>query len=166
MSDQIIRPRAGYTSSVTITRTADTATYGANDIIGAATGSTAGIEFTNIGPNAGHIMITSVELMINSTGVISGETSYTLHLYSITPPSALGDQATWDLPSGDRASYLGFVNLGTPLDVGSTLYVQTDSVNKQIKLASNSLFGYLVTVGTYASTSNRVHIVKLNTMAI
>lgn len=155
-----------YGSIVTLTRTADTSAYTANDVMGAATGSTAALEFTNMGPSGARIMITSTQLEIDASAVISGETSYTLHLYSITPPSALGDNAAWDLPSGDRASYLGYLSLGTPVDLGSTLYVESNIVNKQLALSGQSLFGYLVTAGAYTPTSARVFKITLHSVAL
>lgn len=158
--------RFGFAPSVTLTRTADTNAYGAGDVVGAATGSTAALEFKQAGPAQGIIRITGCELLIQANAVISGETSYRLHLYSVTPPSALGDNAAWDLPSGDRASYLGYVDLGTVVDVGSTLYVQTEGLSKDIKLASTSVFGYLVTTGAHTPTSARVYQIKLHTLAI
>lgn len=156
----------GYSAAVTLTRTADTAAYAANDVVGAATGSTAALTFASMGPNAGRIMLTSISLEIDATALISGEASYRLYLYNVTPPSALGDNAAFDLPSGDRASFLGYVDLGTPVDLGSTLYVQTDTVNKQIKLAGTSIFAYLVTIGAYTPTSARVHVITLHAAAV
>jgi hypothetical protein len=154
-------------AEVTLTRTADTNAYAANDVVGAATGSTAALTFPNMGRSSGgNIMITSVILEVDASAVISGETSYDLHLYSVTPPSALGDNTAFDLPSGDRASYLGKVSLGTPVDIGSTLYVETHGVNKQVVLASGSLFGYLVTVGAYTPTSGRVFQIKLRSIVL
>ena len=153
-------------SPVTITRPNDTSAYTANDVIGAATGSTAAVEFKNMGPSGARIMITSTQLEIDATAVISGETSYRLHLYNITPPSASGDNAAWDLPSGDRASYLGFIELGTPVDLGSTLYVEQNIVNKQTSLSTQSLWGYLVTIGAYTPTAQRVHKITLHSVAL
>jgi hypothetical protein len=117
-----------------------------------------------MGASAGRVMITSASLEIDATAIISGETSYVLYLYNVTPPSALGDNAAFDLGSGDRASFLGFINLGTPVDLGSTLYVEVNGINKQIVLAGTSIFAYLVTVGTYTPTSARVHVIKLHTI--
>ena len=156
----------GYDVAVSLTRTADTNVYAANDVIGAATGSTAALTFTAIGPSAGSIMITAAELEIDAAAIISGETSYRLYLYNVTPPSALGDNAAWDLGSGDRASYLGYIDLGTPVDLISTLYVQTNNINKHIKLASANLFAYLVTIGTYTPTASRVHKITLHAVAV
>lgn len=157
----------GYDVAVSLTRTADTNVYAANDVIGAATGSTAALTFAAMGPASGSIMITTAELEIDASAVISGETSYRLYLYNVTPPSALGDNAAWDLPSGDRASFLGYVDLGTPVDLGSTLYVQTQNINRHLKLAaSGSLFAYLVTIGTYTPTSARVHKITLHSVSV
>lgn len=156
----------GYSAAVTLTRTADTNAYAAGDVVGAATGSTAALQFSSMGPSGGRIMITSVSIEIDASAIISGETSYTLYLYNVTPPSALGDNAAFDLPSGDRASFLGSINLGTPVDLGSTLFLATDAVNKQIKLSGTSLFGYLVTTGAYTPTSARVYVVTIHAVSL
>lgn len=151
-------------AAVTLTRTADTNAYAANDVLGAATGSTAALTFASMGPSAAEVTLTSASLEIDASGIISGETSYRLYLYNVTPPSATGDNGAWDLPSGDRASFLGYVDLGVPVDLGSTLYVQTDNIGKQIKLSGTSIFAYLVTNGAYTPTSARVHVITLHTV--
>ena len=158
-------PTAGYSAEVSITRTNDTNAYLANDVIGAATGSTAAIEFTTMGPSGGRVIIVSAELEIQASAVISGETSYRLYLYNVTPPGAYGDNAAFDLPSGDRAAFLGYVDLGTPVDLGSTLFVQTDNIMKALKLSGTSIFAYLVTIGAYTPTASRVYKMRLHTVA-
>lgn len=169
-SAPVINAAAGYSAAVSLTRTADVIAYLANDVIGAAPGATAALTFTGMGPTiagAGQdILITSVSLEIDAAAVISGETSYRLYLYNVTPPSALGDNVAWDLPAGDRASFLGYVDLGTPIDLGSTLYVKTDIVNAQVKLSGANLFGYLVTNGGYTPTSARVYLITLHAVAL
>ena len=154
---------SGYDAGVSVTRPADTTAYTAGDVVGAAV---AAISFPEMGPAAGHVLITSVSLEIDVASVPAGMTSFRLHLYSVTPPSALADNAAWDLPSGDRDSYLGYVDLGTPVDVGATLYVQTDQVNKHIALAGTGLFGYLVTAGAYTPTSAAVKRITLHSVVI
>ena len=138
---------AGYTSTATFTPAA--APYLAGDIMQGA------VELTNIGPAiGGEVVIVNTRLRVDHTAVISGETSYTLHLYSVTPPSALADNAAFDLPSGDRASYMGSIALGTPVDLGSTLYVEQTGLSKQVAVPSGgSLFGYLVTNGGFTATA-------------
>lgn len=136
---------SGYTASATFTPAA--AAYSAGDIFESAK------EFTSMGPSARNIRITGVELEVDHTALIASEAAYRLYLYSVTPPSALADNAAFDVPSGDRASFLGYVDLGTPVDLGSTLYVQTINVNKEVKLAGTSLFGYLVTIAGFTPTA-------------
>lgn len=137
------------------------AAYLANDIM--ATAKT----FALIGPaTGGEIVITTVELLVAHTAVISGETSYRLYLYSVTPPSAPADNDAWDLPSGDRTSFRGYVDLGTPIDLGSSLYVQTLQVNKQVTVgATGSLFGLLVTNGPFTATA-AARTVTLHSVAV
>jgi hypothetical protein len=164
--DALAAQLASYTTAVSLTRTADTNAYAANDVVGAATGSTAALTFAGMGISASRIMITGCTFEIDASAIISGETSYDLHLYSVAPPSALGDNAAFDLPSGDRASYLGKISLGSPQDLGSTLYCEAQSLNKQVKLAGTSLFAYLVTTGAHTPTSARVYVVTLHAIQI
>lgn len=159
---------SGSTSSVSLTRPNDTAVYAANDVLGAATGSTAALSFTIPGlpTTGGDVMITGTNLEVDLAAIPAGMTSFTLQLYSATPPSALGDNAAWDLPSGDRTSYLGSVSLGAPADLGATLYVEQNGINKQVSLPTNVLFAYLVTVGTYTPAANTVYPIKVHTVLL
>lgn len=155
-----------YDVAVSLTRTADTNAYTAGDVIGSATGSTAALTFANMGPSGQAIMITSAQLQTDASAVISGEAGYRLHLYNVTPPSALGDNAAWDLPSGDRASYLGYIDLGQPVDLGSTCYIEQNGINKQIQLAGTSLFAYLETRGAFTPASATVRKITLHALAV
>src|ERR1043166_7555975 len=55
---------AAYSAAVSLTRTNDTNVYAANDVIGAATGSTAALTFANMGASAGRIQITGAQFEI------------------------------------------------------------------------------------------------------
>jgi len=145
-------------SLVTITRPADTTAYTANDVVGGA------ISFPALAWNGADFIITSATLAINIAAVPSGMTSFRAYLYNVTPPSALADNAAWDLPSGDRAAYIGYVDFGTPVDLGSTLYVQSDGVNAQIKAASNTVFAYLVTIGAFTPAASTVFTATLHSL--
>jgi hypothetical protein len=149
------------------TRPNDTAAYAAGDIIGSATGSTAAITFANIGAAGNVIRITGTRHEIDVASIPSGMTSFRLHLYNITPPSAYGDNVAWDLPSGDRASYLGYVDLGSPVDLGSTLYVQQTGLDNDFLMgATTDLFGYLVTNTAYTPTASAVKSTTLYAMGM
>lgn len=160
-SDQSGIIGVAYSAPLTITRPANQTPYTALDVVGGA------LTFPSMGPSAGRIMLTSTQLELDIAAIPTGMTSFFLALYNITPPSALADNAPWDLPSGDRASFLGIVQLGTPVDLGSTCYIETNIVNKQIKLAGTSLFGYLVTAGAFTPAANsEVYVSTLHSVGL
>jgi hypothetical protein len=92
------------------------------------------------------IMITSASLQISSA--TTEVTAWRLYLFNVTPPSALADDAAFVLPAGDLASFLGYVDLGTAVDLVDNQWVETNIINKQVKLAGTGLFGYLVNLTT------------------
>lgn len=155
---------AGYDVAVTFARSADTAAYNAGDVIGNAGGAVR--QFANVGPAAGSIVITGVQLEIDRPDVPSGMTSYRLYLYNAAPLSALADNAAWDLPAGDRASFLGYVDIDPPVDLGSTVYAEVNNIGKQLKIASTDLFGYLVTNGGFTPGNATTYKVTLHTVAL
>ncbi len=146
-------------AGIAATFTCGTTAYAASDVVGAASANAA-LTFTSLRPDgAGEFMITSATLSIDTSALISGETSYNLELYNVTPPSAINDSGAWDIASGDRASHLGTISLGVPVDKGSTLKIDTDGILKQVTMASANLYAYLVTVGAYTPTARVFNIV-------
>jgi hypothetical protein len=103
-------------------------------------------------------MITDADLYID--GGTAEATAWRLHLYNVTPPSALADDAVFDVPSGDRSAYLGYIDLGTGVDLGATQGVQNAGVNRTVKLSGTSVFGYLVNLTTLtpAAVAHRVQL--------
>lgn len=149
--------RTAYSASATFTPAANSHT--AYDANGAAA------EFAFAAPSGARLMITGTTLEID--GGTAEATDWELHLYSVTPPSAFAEDAAWSIPSGDRASYLGYVTLGTAVDRGATLWVEVNSgsINKQIKLAGTSVFGYLVNITTVTPAAV-AHIVTLHAILV
>lgn len=131
------------------------AAYGAGDIIAAAQALNFTFGDGDAVPPGTIIRILSSVVKIDQTGVISGETSYALHLYSATPPSAQADNDTWTLASADLAAYLGSLSLGTPVDMGAACYVKTVGLSEDIALATTGIgaFGRLVTAGAFTATA-------------
>jgi hypothetical protein len=142
----------------------------ANTTAGSITTGNAGsaiIEFTNMGQAGGHIIITGVDLRIDLNAIPAGMTSFRLRLYDAAPDAIL-DNAAWDLSSaGDRSKYLGYVDIPLIVDEGGTLHVQSDQINKKVKLAdgSTSLFGLLVTNGGYTPAASTVYTPRLHAVA-
>jgi len=153
-----------YSASVTITRPANTTAYTANDVLGGA------IKFNTIGPPGGRIMVTSASIEGDVGAIPAGMTSIMkLACYSVTPPSEIADNGVFDLPAGDRASFLGFITIGSLADLGSTLYVEADQINKQLQLAAgcSDLYAYLVTAGGFTPAGNsEVYKVTLHSVAL
>lgn len=155
-----------YTASVIFPRPADTTAYTANDIVGFNVSTGGGVLcFPNVGPRGQRVFITQASLQIRDTGLISGETSYALYLYARSPGSALGDNVAFDLLSTfDRNAYLPPPITFNPVDLGSTL---SDGfpLSQQVQLVDGNLYGYLVTVGAYTPTSQRIFQISLGTLA-
>jgi hypothetical protein len=125
---------------LTATFTPAAAAYLANDVMEGAK------EFVNAGQPGSVIRIRSADLLISHTALVASEANYRLALYNVTPPSALADNAAWDIPSGDRDALVALFSLGTPVDVGSSLFIQAANLNIDVKLdIGSSLFGYLIT---------------------
>jgi len=151
-----------FSASATFTPAA--ASHVAGDVNGVAT------EFVFRDRNGGvpatgsHLRIVSATLQING-GTIE-TTAWRLHLYTVTPPSAYADDAAWDISNAtDLTSYLGYVDLSQVLDFGTTLYIDMPALNKQIKLAGTSVFGYLVN-GTTLTPQAVAHILTLHCVAV
>lgn len=157
--------KTGHTATVVITRPSNTTAYTAGDVIGDTNGS-AIFEATNMAKTGGgEVIITSVELEIDVSSIPSGMSGFNLRLYNASP-TAIADNAAWDLPSGDRGKYLGKIALGTPVDEGATLFIDNDGINKQITLTSTSLFFELQTVGAYTPTSAAVKRITIHTLDV
>jgi hypothetical protein len=154
----------GYGTQTNVTRPANATPYTANDVVGGA------IDLGIMGPSAGQIIITSALLEPRIAAVPAGMTSFTLYLYSVTPPSAIADNAAWTLAAGDLASYVGSISLGSPaLPAASSvaLIVEQANLGKQVKLAGTNLFGYLVTAGGYTPAGNsEVYAIGLQSVAV
>ena len=153
-----------YRNTVTITRPSNTTAYAAGDVVGDTSGS-AIITLSNAGPSGGYVLVQSVSLIFSDTAVISGMAAFRLHFYSASP-TAIADNAAFDLVSGDRSGYAGFVDLAAPVDFGSSLYTQTDYPGRLIKLAtgSSTLYCELETKGAYTPASASTIDVRVATL--
>lgn len=155
-SDQIVPVSPvgqGVVATSTVTRAANTTVYTSGDVVGGP------LTIANAGASGGNTVFNSISLLQNLTAVPSGQTSFRLHLYNTTPPSAIADNSPFTLGSGDRAAYLGYIDIGTPALVGTgtgTPYAQAPvgQIGFKLAAASTSLFGYLVTNGGFTPAAN------------
>ena len=151
-----------YRTTATITRPSNTTAYTAGDVVG-DTGGSAIISLTGAGPTAGFVIIQSISLVFSDSVVPAGMGAFRVHLYSASP-TAIADNAVFGLASGERATYMGFIDLPTPADLGSSLYTQTDYPGRLIKLAaaSTTLFAELETRGAYTPVSASTVSIRVN----
>lgn len=153
-SDQtaIAAKTAGYKSSVAVTRPSDTTAYTALDVLG-DTGGSAILTFSTAGPSSSYLRIDSGRFMYNASAVPSGMTGFRLHLYNASP-TAIADNAAFDLVSGDRSKYIGYIDVGTPQDFGSTLFTEANQQNKPILLVGGTtVYGILQTITGWTPAS-------------
>lgn len=150
-------------SRISIIRPSDTTTYGVNDVVGVTGGGTGCITFPNMAPGGGgEVLITAVTLQRNASALIASEAAYWINWFNIAMPSALADNIAFDVAAADQASYLGTTVIGTPVDLGSTLFIAA-APNLHVSLISSSLFGVLTTQGNYQPVSAAVHVVTVHT---
>lgn len=100
-------------------------------------------------------------LTFDLAAVPAGMTSFRLHLFSQSPSSDLADNEAWALSAADLAVYLGYVDLGTPVDVGPVLVVQASSIDRVVIPRSTELFGYLVTTAGYTPADGTTATIRL-----
>ncbi len=142
----------GITASNSFTPAA--AAYGAADIISVAKEFIFTDNQGQVVPAGTLIRIMSTVVRIDQTAVISGETSYSLAMYSVTPPSAQLDNAAWTLASVDLASYRGTLALGTPADLGAACFIKTQLTDQQdVYMPASSIYCELITAGAFTATA-------------
>lgn len=150
-----ISTNAAYTSSASVTRPADVLAYTALDVVSNSTSTPTVLTFPEIGPTYGTIIIRTATFRVDVASVPSGMGAFRLHLYT-SSPTAIADNAAFNLISADRAKYAGFIEFATPTDIGDTLWSQVDNINRQVRLSDGSLYGILQTVGAFTPTSGAV----------
>jgi hypothetical protein len=146
----------------TIKRPANTNTYTALDVIGTAATSTMAISLSPT-PAGAHYIIMGVSLRIDLNAVPASMGGFNLHLFSAAP-TAIVDEAAFNLAAADRDKYLGFVAFDTPTDLGDTLYTMKDNINMKRKLATDvdTIYAVLQTVNALVGASGTVFTIKVH----
>lgn len=141
--------------SATFTRPNDTTAYAAGDVVG--TSPATNMTFSNISPIAGSGYIIMGAFLRIDVSSITGMANFRLHLYS-SAPTAIADNSAFDLASGDRSKYLGYISFDTPEVMTSTAFIASNNVNMKRTLASGSttIYGLLETRSAYTPSANAV----------
>lgn len=98
--------------------------------------------FTSIGQSATLIRIIGATLSIDHTTAIAS--TFTLHLFNAAKATPLADNDPHTVLSADLAKYLGSIELGTPVDIGTVCWVEQNGLSKPVKLTTANLLGQLV----------------------
>jgi hypothetical protein len=154
---------SGYDSTAAVTRPNNTTAYTGGDVVGGA------YEMKLAGPIGGRVRVDFASLLPAISAIPTGMTSFRQHFYSIMPPSAIADNSPWDLPASDVPYYLGYIDVGSPADLGSSLYVQTPQNSLPLQLApgSTSVFCYAVTNGGYTpANGSEVYYSRIAALAV
>lgn len=147
--------------SATVTRAATTDAYTANDVVSTAAG--ANISFTNVLATPGGVFkVIGAKLRIDVNAVPANMAGFKIHLFNAAP-TAIADNAAFNLIEADRAKYLGNVAVTVPIDLGDTIFVSVDSLGLLGKLAASSttLYAQLTTDGNYTPAASEVFTITL-----
>lgn len=120
-----------HVATLAFTRPENTTAYDAGDVVGIAdsgtpanAGSAIHLLTWDFAPRAGALlMLVKAELVIGLTSVTSGMGNFRGHLYN-EAPTAILDNAAFDLTSTDKNKHAGFFDLTTPEDLGSQIKSQ------------------------------------------
>lgn len=160
---------AAFNASASFTRPNDTNAYTALDVLSDSTSAPTVLTFASIGPTAGKVILTRATLEIDVSAIPSGMGAFRIHLYNASP-TAINDNAAYDLPSGDRTKYLGFIEIPTPYDLGSTLWADTEAmfqpIRMEIQLVTSSIYGIPQTVAGYTPTASVVKKINLFSLGV
>lgn len=163
-SVQLSGSKTGKEASDTITRGNDATPYAVGDVVSTLAGEV--MEFASVGEAGQLVAILGTRMRIDlDAAVTAGITGWRLHLYNAAP-TAIADNAAFNIPAADRAKYLGYVYISTPIRFDDTQWSQDDSINATFKLAGTSLFGILETLGAYTPTANAVKTIYLEVAGV
>jgi hypothetical protein len=152
----------GFVSAVDTTRPADTTAYAALDVLGQD--PAANLVFTGVGSVAGgHVIIMDVSFRQDVGAIPSGQDGFRLHLFDAAP-TAIIDNATFNLIAADRTKYLGSIDLSSSLDLGDTIWSRSNNINFKCKLASASttIYGVLQTIAAFTPSASTVRNVRIS----
>jgi hypothetical protein len=160
-------PQTGYTFTATTTRPNDTAPYAIGDVIGQS--PAANLVFTAAGaPPGANLLITLAEIQTIQASIPSGLGAKRLHLFS-RPPTAIADNAAFDVVAADRPFHLGFIDMPAPVQLGSVHLSQTiNPFAMQIVLDpdQNRFWAALQTLGAYTPSALIVRNLSITTIEI
>lgn len=98
--------------------------------------------FTGAGQSGTLIRIIGATLSIDHTTAIAA--AFRLHLFNAAKATPLADNDPHTVLSADLTKYLGYIDLGTPVDLGTICWVEQNGLAKPVQLTTANLLGQLV----------------------
>jgi len=153
----------GRQSSATITLAAGTDAHDALDVVSTAAGAV--MEFVSVGVANDLICVMGSRVKYAVNALPTAHAGYRLHLYKAAP-TAIADDAAFNVPATDLAKYIGYIPVSSLVDVGDNCISQDNNVNYTCKLAGTSLFGILQCIAAETPAASAVYTISLNTVTV
>ena len=153
----------GAQASDTITLDAGVAAHSALDVISTAAGEV--LEFASLGTASSSICILGAKLKYGHSAVPTSSAGYRLHLYNASP-TAIADNAAFNVPSADLAKYIGYIDLSTLVDLGDSCASCDNNINFMAKLVGTGLYGILQCLAGETPEASKVFTITLNSVVI
>lgn len=106
--------------------------HAANDVVAIADGTILELE-TGL-PAGSSGMILSCVTTINQNAVFANGAGYRVHVFD-EPPAKIADNAAWDLPLVSLPHYLGYFDVSTLVDIGTSVVALDTGINLDFTLA-------------------------------
>ena len=149
--------------SASYTRPNDTNAYIANDVISDSTSSPNNLTIATGLTSGSSAIITSARIRVDIAAIPSGMGGFRLALFD-TDPTAINDNAAFDLIDADKNKLLDIIEIDTPIDLGSRIYGTTKNINSHIQLATANLYIQLITKNAYTPSAQDVFTIYLGLM--
>jgi hypothetical protein len=146
----------------TMTRPADATAYAAGDVMGESPVASY-YTFTPVAASSlGTMTVTQASLQVD-TGVVTTIGQTRLHLFKAAPTAQL-DNAAFSVPAADRANYLGYVTMETPIVCGDTA-ISTASLDFKayVDEGARTLYGVLQAVTGFTPATGTSQKVTIHT---
>lgn len=136
------------------------AAHSAGDVVSTDTGAI--ISFDTGLPEGGGGFISASLVTLNQGAVFTGGAGYTLHLFNAAP-TAQATNAAFNLAAADVPKYIGYITIGTLVDLGDICAVQNVGHNKPFALTQydTKLYGKLVCLGGETTITGKVITINL-----
>lgn len=149
--------------SASYTRPNDTTAYAANDIISDSTATPTNLTIATGLTSGSSAIITCARIRVDISAIPAGMGGFRVALFG-SEPTAINDNAAFDLIDADKAKLLDIIDIDTPIDLGSRLYGTTKNINSHIQLTDANLYAQLITKNAYTPSAQDVFTIYLGLM--